>query len=94
VPILVGQISDTLTGNLSANLGNLTLGLNLTEGEQISPQLIAAIINTITTIAMITAAIGIAIGIACFVLASMGFIQSQRLGMDNYFNPCNYLSCI
>jgi hypothetical protein len=69
VPILVGQISDTLTGNLSANLGNLTLGLNLTEGEQISPQLIAAIINTITTIAMITAAIGIAIGIACFVLA-------------------------
>lgn len=70
VPILVGQITDTLTGNLTAaNLGNLTLGLNLTEGKQLSPQFIDAITNTITTIAMITAAIEIAIGIACFLLA-------------------------
>jgi hypothetical protein len=71
VPILIQQIMDALNGNITSNPGNLTfnLGVNLTEGEQISPELASTITNTIMTVVMITAGIGIAIGIACFLLA-------------------------
>lgn len=64
VPILVHQITDTFTGNKT-----VSFGLNLTDGNEISPQVVASITDTIITIAMITAAIGVAIGIACFLLA-------------------------
>jgi hypothetical protein len=71
VPILIGQITEIMEGNLTSNLGNLTVNFgNLSDSEQIrSPQLVATITNTIATIAMVVAAIGIAIGIACFLLA-------------------------
>jgi hypothetical protein len=47
----------------------VSFGLNLTDGNEISPQIVASITDTIITIAMITAAIGIAIGIACLLLS-------------------------
>lgn len=67
----VNEITDTLTENLTTILGNLSdeIGGNLTDGNQISPQFNTTITNTIVTIAIITSAIGIAIGIACFLLA-------------------------
>ena len=71
VPILIQQIMDAFNGNITSDLGNLTLnlGVNLTDGEQISPELASNITNMIMTVVMITAGIGIAIGIACFLLA-------------------------
>jgi hypothetical protein len=67
----VNEITDTLAENLTTILGNLSdeIGGNLTDGSQISPQFNTTITNTIVTIAIITSAIAIAIGIACFVLA-------------------------
>jgi hypothetical protein len=64
VPILVDQITDTFTVNMT-----VSFGLNLTDGNELSPEVVASITDTIITIAMITAAIGIAIGIACLLLA-------------------------
>jgi hypothetical protein len=71
VPILIQQIMDAFNQNITSNPRNLTFNLdvNLTEGEQISPELASTITNTIMTVVMITAGIGIAIGIACFLLA-------------------------
>jgi hypothetical protein len=71
VPILIQQVMDALTGNMTSEFGNLTfnLGVNITQGEQITPELATTITNTIMTVVWITAGIGIAIGIACFLLA-------------------------
>lgn len=71
VPILIQQVMNALTGNMTSNFGNLTfdLGVNITRGERISPEMATTITNTIMTVVWITAGIGIAIGIACLLLA-------------------------
>jgi hypothetical protein len=71
VPILIQQVMNALTGNMTSNFGNLTLDLdvNITRGERISPEMASTITNTIMTVVWITAGIGIAIGSACFLLA-------------------------
>ena len=71
VPILIQQVMNALTGNMTSNFGNLTidLGVNITQGERISPEIASSITNTIMTVVWITAGIGIAIGIACLLLA-------------------------
>jgi hypothetical protein len=71
VPILIQQVMNALTGNMTSNFGNLTfdLGVNITRGERISPEMASTITNTIMTVVWITAGIGIAIGSACFLLA-------------------------
>lgn len=71
VPILIGDVTEIMQGNLTSNLGNFTVnfGSNFNDKEKISPQFVATITNMMATIAMIVAGIGIAIGIACFLLA-------------------------
>ena len=88
VPILVDQITDTFTGN-----NTVSFGFNLTDGNEISPQVVASITDTIITIAMITAAIGISIGIACFLLA-WGLVHGKRLELGICRNSRDYFYCL
>jgi hypothetical protein len=71
VTTLMNQVTGPLSENLTSILGNLSseFGDNLTVGDQSSSMVTASIANTLVTIAMIASAVGIAIGIACFVLA-------------------------
>ena len=70
ITIVVNEVTRPLNENLTTSLGNLSdeLGSNPTEGSQLSPEVRATITSTLATIALISSAIGITIGITCFVL--------------------------
>jgi hypothetical protein len=71
VTTLANQVTGTLNEDLTQIYGNLSseIGENLTEGNQTVSLLPTPITSTLLTIGMIVSAIGIAIGVACFVLA-------------------------
>ena len=88
VPILVDQITDTFTGNKT-----VSFGLNLTDGNEISPQVVASITDTIITIAMITVCHR-NFNRYCMFSIGMGLVHGKRLELGSYRNSRDYFYCL